>query len=199
MTFAMTTPDYTVSYVQAESPELSVTFPEGVNIVRAWVAVAQTQGDRIFGWDARGEIVCDPADFGPRPPTKDSVRRAPAATDPTPAPAPASAVATQIASPFPNATCQHPFVAATVINAVSPVFPDIVRDEGFSAPAISEVYVAIDRSGAVQDAWLFGTSGYPELDRAAVAAAKKSSYKSAVSYCRPVTGLYLFRANFLPR
>lgn len=63
MTYTSSGPDYKMTYVQAESPIISVTFPEPVNVTRAWVTVAKTQGDAVFGWDARRAIPCDPPDF----------------------------------------------------------------------------------------------------------------------------------------
>lgn len=199
MTFTRTgpEPDYKTTNVQAESPELSVTFPEAVNVTRAWVTAAKTQGDETFGWDARGAIPCDPPDFDPGRPSNVITKRTPASNDPTPAPAPPPAVATPITSPFPDVNCEHPFVAATVTHAVQPVFPGIVAQEGFGGMATTEVYIALDRTGQLKDAWIFAKSGYPQFDRAALDAAKKSSYKGAISYCRPVTGWYLFRAAFV--
>src|ERR1700729_510331 len=198
MTYTSSGPDYKMTYVKAESPIISVTFPEPVNVTRVWVTVAKTQGDAVFGWDARGATPCDPPDFfDPGRLSKQVTKRMPGPSDPTPAPILPAAVATPTTAPFPDAPCAHPFVAATVTNPVQPVFPRIVVDEGFGGSATTEVYIAIDRTGKLRDAWIFASSGYPQLDQAALDAAKKSSYKGATSYCRPVTGLYLFRAEFM--
>ena len=198
MTFTVTGGGETITYVQAESPELAVAFPQVVNVARAWVAVAKTQGEPFLGWDAKGAVVCDPPDFARVLPGRVVTKRTPGVDDPTPAPAPPASVAAPTTAPFPEITCAHPFAAATVTRPEQPVFPDIVAQEGFGATATVEVYVAVDRKGTLRDAWIFAKSGYPPLDQSALVAARKSSYANAVSYCRPVTGLYLFRADFSP-
>lgn len=186
-----------VRFVMAESPELSVAFPQPLNVLRAWVALARTHGDQIFKWDERGMVLCDPADFAGYGGRSKSTRAVDAG-DPTPAPPPPAALATATDNPFPNAKCDHPFTAARVWNAIRPDFPDFVRNMGLSQAVTSVVYVAVDPNGKLSDAWLFGSSGYPALDKAAITAAKRSSYTAAKSYCRSVGGVYLFRADFEP-
>jgi hypothetical protein len=58
--------------------------------------------------------------------------------------------------------------------------------------------VAGGDSDNLLDAWVYKTSGNREIDRSALAAARASSYKSAVSYCQKADGDYLFRADFEP-
>jgi hypothetical protein len=62
-TYTTTGKAYEAKFVVAESPELSVTFPQSVDIRRAWVATATAHGDRYFSWDAHGKVTCDPPDF----------------------------------------------------------------------------------------------------------------------------------------
>jgi TonB family protein len=197
MTYTAIMPDYKTQFVVAESPELSVRFPKPVTIRRAWVATATARGDAQFGWDARGKVTCDPPDFAPDSSLRSVfTKRTPQAGDPTPAPAPPMASALQASPPFPDTSCAQPFVAATVTDPVRPEFPSIVRDEGFSGRAVSVVYVAIDPHGNLADAWVFASSGYRALDNATLSAARRSKYAAPTSYCRAVSGTYLFKAVF---
>lgn len=199
MTYTLTQQNAKPVWVVAESPEMSVAFPQPVHIRRTWIVSARAQADPYFGWEVKGTVTCAPPDFatmfGPNP---DKIERTPRPSDPTPAPAPPTATAVPMAAPSPAATCDHPFVAAKVTAASQPVFPQAVKDEGFSQYAVSEIYVAIDKTGKLADAWVFASSGYPELDRAALDAAKRSRYAAPISYCQPVYGTYLFRADFAP-
>ena len=181
----------------AESPELTVAFPQAVTVQHAWVATARTHGDGFFNWDAQGTVTCDPPVFALSKYPSTPSERTPQAGDETPAPAPPPANAVASAAPFPVLTCDKPFVTATVTDAVQPEFPRIVESEGFSGSAISEIAVAIDPSGKLVDAWVWAKSGYPALDDAALKAARRSKYSGAISYCRPVHATYLFRADFL--
>jgi TonB family protein len=199
MTFTATAPSYTVRYLTADSPELDVAFPVMVNIRRAWLATAEANGDAYFGWDAHGTVVCTPSDFAPvNSRSRVVTKRTPQDGDPTPGPAPPTAVATATAAPFPEATCAHPFVAATVSHAVQPDFPAILRDQAVSQAATAVVYVAVDSAGKLADAWIYASSGYVAMDKAALSAARRSSYVAPISYCRAVSGTYLFQADFLP-
>ena len=197
-TYLRTTPTYRIRYPVAESPGLSVVFPEAVDVRRAWLSVGKTQGETVFGWDSHGTIECSPADFAAYDRRSDFMKRDPQPGDPTPAAAPPPATATPAAAPVPAAACARPFTAAVVVHAASPVFPDVVKNAGFSQAAVSVVYVAIDSDGKLVDAWTFMPSGYPALDASAIAAARASTYTAPVSYCRPVSGTYLFEAEFLP-
>ncbi len=196
MTFRYSDKEVRYSHVQAESPELSVTFPEAVVIRHAWVAFARAQGDTYFGWDARDTVTCSPPDFGTSKFGEGKTERAPQATDPTPAPAPPAAVAAPAEAPFPEPTCPHPFVLASVTKAEQPIFPQVVKNEGFGGYAVSQIAVAVDTTGKLVDAWVWASSGYPPLDEAALDAARRSKYTAPISYCYAVKGTYLFRADF---
>jgi len=197
-TYVSTSPSLTYWFHAAESPELTVIFPQAVTIRHAWVATARTHGDEFFNWDARGAVTCEPPDFA-RSKYRNSTRneRKPQAGDETPAPAPPPATAVASAAPFPPAVCPEPFVAATVTHPVQPDFPSIVESEGFGGTAISEIAVALDPTGKLIDSWIWAKSGYPALDEAALKAARRSKYTGATSYCRPVDETYLFRADFM--
>ena len=178
-TFTSFSPAVKYSFRVAESPELTVVFPQAVSVRHAWITTAQTHGDQIFDWDAHGTVTCEPpADF--------AASKYPNKTTTTPA------------APFPSANCAQPFVNATVTFPVQPDFPELVRNEGFSGVAISIIAIAVDPQGKLVDAWIWAKTGYPAIDEAALKAAQQSKYSGATSYCRPVSGTYLFRADFSP-
>jgi Gram-negative bacterial TonB protein C-terminal len=186
------------SFRMAESAELTVIFPQPVSVRHAWITTAQTHGDRFFNWDAQGAVACEPPAY--LAPSKyrntATTTRTPQAGDETPAPAPAPAKAVASAAPFRLGTCAQPFVNATVTHAVQPNFPELLRNQGFSRVTIAIIAIAVDPQGKLVDAWVWATSGYPAIDEAALKAAQQSSYSGATSYCRPVSGTYLFRADF---
>lgn len=198
MTYTSSSPAVTYSFQASESPEMMVDFPKPVIVRRAWVEAAQTHGDRFFGWDSQGMVMCDPPDFGPpKYRSNETTRRTPHPGDETPAPAPPPVNATPTTAPF-SLTCAQPFVSATVTKAAQPNFPTILHDQGFRDYAISMIAVAVGPQGNLVDAWVFAKTLYPALDEEALKAARKSTYRGAVSYCRPVSGVYLFRADFEP-
>lgn len=197
-TYTSTSPQARAQFVVAESPEMSVSFPQPVVVQRAWLLNATTHDDRYFGWDAHGKVTCDPPDFAAlQTPSKTVTTRTPQADDPTPGPAPPIAKAEVSAPPFAPISCTHPFVAANVIDPATPVFPGILQDQGPTLPAVAEIYVAVNSKGVLADAWIFASSGYPAMDDAALTAARKSRYAAPTSYCRSVSGTYLFRAIFV--
>jgi hypothetical protein len=185
-------------YRVAESPELTVVFPQPVAIRHAWIAIAQTHGDHFFNWDARGRVTCEPPDFGvSKYPNTTKEVRSPVPGDETPAPAPPPANAAASVMPFVVANCAKPFVSATVTDPAEPEFPASLKEVGFGGTATSEIAVAIDQHGNLVDAWVWAKSGYPGFDDSALRAARRSSYTGAISYCRPISATYLFRADFM--
>lgn len=190
-----------MSYAVSQSAELSVTFPVALQVYRAWVATAQTHGEKALRWDQSGLVDCEPTDFPPKTDAKDlrRVKRTPNAGDPTPPPPVPAAVATATVAPFPVTTCDHPFVTATVTRPFPPSFPESMKSPGFSQRDTSEIEVAVGPDGNLVDAWVFASSGYPQFDESALIAAQRSTYKPAISYCKAVGASYLFRADFTPR
>jgi len=195
-TYTSTSPSVTFSYHVAASPELTVVFPRPVAIWHAWVATARAQGDHLLNWDKRGTVTCEPVDFAPGKYQDETQTHTPQAGDETPAPAPPPARAIASGAPFQLVNCAQPFASAAAIHAVEPEFPRSVASQGFNAVATSEIAVAIDPEGNLVDAWVWATSGYPALDDAAINAARRSKFSGATSYCRPVSGTYIFRASF---
>jgi TonB family protein len=96
-------------------------------------------------------------------------------------------------TPFaaPTLPCNH---GATVLNQVTPEFPDEVRGKLHEA----QVAIAVDiaPSGRLRRARIKQSSSFPALDAAALTAAYKSSYLPAARNCKPIDGTFIFRVTF---
>ena len=102
-----------------------------------------------------------------------------------------NAVATASAAP-PRPACSVPNVPAHTISTAMPQTPDGV--EGL--PATAEVAVTLDAAGRVTDLHIYRSAYDQQLDRAAIAAAKASTYAPALVDCLPAGGTYLFTVEF---
>jgi TonB family protein len=102
-----------------------------------------------------------------------------------------NALATASAAP-PRPACSVPNAPARTISAAMPQTPDGV--EGL--PATAEVQVTLDAAGRVTDLRIYRSAYNQQLDRAAIAAAKASTYAPALVDCLPAGGTYLFTVEF---
>jgi len=103
------------------------------------------------------------------------------------------------ASPKPDATpkpsCANPNADAAVKGAaVEPEFPTTMRERG--ATGTTEIEVALDAAGTPIELEIHRSSGFEILDRAALAAARATSYTPAVVNCVKTAGRYLFTVDF---
>ncbi len=96
-----------------------------------------------------------------------------------------------------NFTCQAPNVNATVTSPVEPVYPPSAQGKGLGAVTVV-VEVTIGPTGAVQNAVIYKSSGNADIDASAIHAAQQSTYSPKLFHCKPVTGKFLFRADFQP-
>ncbi|GAC1389098.1 MAG: hypothetical protein NVSMB31_04480 [Vulcanimicrobiaceae bacterium] len=112
-------------------------------------------------------------------------------------PAPAGTVGPAASTPTPKPQCATPFKDASAVNLVSPEYPETAREANIG-PAVVIVKISLSASASVLDASVLSSSGNGALDRAAVLAAKQSSYAPKIVDCAPVAGDYSFRANFDP-
>jgi TonB family protein len=82
--------------------------------------------------------------------------------------------------------------------------PEVTRGRRSSASArthalvsrISRIRVTLSDTGEVVAAGVYDSSGNAQLDDAALAGAKASTYAPEIEDCRKITGSYLFRAEF---
>jgi TonB family protein len=96
-------------------------------------------------------------------------------------------------SPAPaRPACSAPDVPAHTISAAMPQTPDGVA----GLPATAAVQVTLDATGRITDVRIYQSAGDPQLDRAATAAARASTYAPSIVDCLPAGGTYLFRVDF---
>jgi TonB family protein len=86
---------------------------------------------------------------------------------------------------------------ATVTNAAYPEYPNSASRQ--YGPVTALVRVTIGTNGTVLAASIYTSTGSADLDRAALRAARASTYAPKLVNCRPVTGTYIFRAEFKPQ
>ena len=94
----------------------------------------------------------------------------------------------------PAPACSDPNSEATTIVAVSPDAP-----AGDSLPpsnVTAMIKVDLDANGNVTGVSVYASAGSPELDQAAMQAARESTYAPERRDCRPVAGSYLFKVEF---
>ncbi len=186
-------------YTFYHSRPLYVQLPAGENVVRTWVNDAFSSGDTQFGWDTKGDVDCLPAPGGdPKVPVE---KDRPVRTNPLneleqlPSAAETVIAPTAMDPPADLKTCATPFVPARVRSTIAPAWPTGIA---ISVPLSTDVEVAVSPDGKLADAWVYKPSGIPELDLAAVKAAKLSKYQPGTALCHPAPGYYLFRADFQP-
>lgn len=110
--------------------------------------------------------------------------------------APGSSGATHQPGPIgpPAPACSDPNVEAKTLVAVSP--EQSTTDSYVSGNVTAMIKVDLDDTGRVTAVSVYQSTGSMELDRAALAAARASSYAPETRDCRPVAGSYLFKVEF---
>jgi hypothetical protein len=100
------------------------------------------------------------------------------------------------ASPSPTASA-CPTVLAQLVEPVQPNLPaDIAQSD--APPFEIDILVTVGPDGSVVATKPWRPSLYLSAVAAAMAAARESTYKPKMVNCKPVTGDYLFRADFTP-
>ncbi len=180
------------------SPVLYVRFPHPVTVQYMYVGDAQSSGDQIFGWDARGDVTCQaPAGIGmsnnPLHINPDTDIDAKHALQAPPGPSAAVAPAAVAGVPGPL-DCKEPFLGAVATHYAQPDVPLAMQDDRYRGVVLVEIAVGADDK--LDDAWVSSPSGYREFDEAALKAVRKSRYKAGRSFCSAAPGFYLFRLDF---
>jgi len=117
-----------------------------------------------------------------------------------PAPGPASTPGPPASTPVPptpKPACANPSKEAAATNLVTPEYPEAAREANLG-PVVVIVKITLSASASVLDASVLQTSNNSQIDRAAVQAARQSSYSPKLENCVPTSGSYTFRANFDP-
>lgn len=92
------------------------------------------------------------------------------------------------------ASCSQPFAPPRAILPVQADLPPQAR--AVRATGTTIVRVDLDETSSVVGSTVIRSSGYAPLDRAALAAAQKSSYRTESFACRPVASTYQFTVTF---
>jgi TonB family protein len=91
-------------------------------------------------------------------------------------------------------SCNQPYAPP---RAILPVQPDpMPAARAVHAAGTTVLRVDLDETSSVVGAFIVRSSGYAPLDRAALAAAQKSSYRTESFACRPVASTYQFTVSF---
>ncbi len=167
------------------SPVMYLRFPQPVSLMNAFILGANGQAcPPLPRWalipkSGARRLAADPQ-------YSDSATLLPQSGDTVLAPKPAR--------PLYNTNCAQPFRSAGVKTPVPPDYPEDAALHG--AHGTSQVRVNINADGSLAEATLFQSSGEFVLDEATLKAARETTYQSAVAYCQPVPGSYLFKSTF---
>lgn len=190
-----------VDLTEFTAPTLFVTFPQSVIVQRMFVASATATGDGQFGWQARGNVPCDPP-ISLEPPEYAGVWSAadedehPPTTFHSPFTQPSVAsAATPVEAPV-GSSCAQPFVAPKMLTVAKADWPDSLGATYKNPESAGVVAVALDGRGHVEDVWPWIPSPYDELNAAQLDAAVRSTYAPGIALCRPVRSLLFFRYDW---
>ena len=188
------------------SPIMYARFPKPLTVSHAWVFSATATSDGDFGWDKQGDVRCDPLGE-PRVIGVMRIKDGPSALghdlyhldgkdkdalSNQPSEKSIVLVAQHAKIPLEDPSCLNAFDYALVLHTPTPDFPDGLR--GYSGTAT--VQVALDGSGKLIDAWIWGPSGFPAFDAEAMRLARGTTYSAGSAYCKAAPGNYLFRVSF---
>ena len=185
-----------ISFDDFSSDALYVVFPKPVKIVRAWLNDATLRSGASTPWAVGQHLSCDPLatdgdDFikWRRGEVRMQPERIIAATRD------GVTVSSAVAMLEPAGLhCKKPFVDATARGATLRTTVTELAEGDQSHVVL--VAVAISSRGVLDDAWIYASSGVPDLDAAALKAARSTSYVAGVALCAPAPTEALFRAEF---
>jgi TonB family protein len=147
--------------------------PPGERLISAWIESTGLRPDsRMECPITRPYAVDAPAPINPATPTVQPKSFGPATVD----------------------ACSQPYAPP---RAILPVQPDpLPAARAVHATGTTVVRVDLDETSTVVGSAVVRSSGYAPLDRAALAAAQKSSYRTESFDCRPVASTYQFTVTF---
>lgn len=97
----------------------------------------------------------------------------------------------------PKPACKTPYQDATVVSQAQAEYPDAARELNLGEVQVY-VTVTVGPTGSLLDAKVTRSANNMELDQAALAAAKQSTYSPKIVNCQPTTGSYNFIVTFDP-
>jgi TonB family protein len=101
--------------------------------------------------------------------------------------------ATPAPTPVPTPACARPQVPPATITAVAPDVPEIARQQGIQGRV--QVKVDLDQNSHVTGVSIY-SSPNPLLNKAAMDAAKQSTFRTEVQNCQPIASSYLYIVDF---
>jgi TonB family protein len=168
------------------------TLPEGEKLASAWIESTGTTPDNRMECPITRPYATDaPPPVDPRAVAaldtnqrllRDSFSTKTAVTDP------------KSFGPATPATCAKPYAPAQVLTPIQPDLPQAARAVHAAGTAIMRV--DLDETSTVIGWQLIRSSGFAPLDRAAVNAAQKASFRTESFACRPVASSYQFAVTF---
>lgn len=100
-------------------------------------------------------------------------------------------------TPSPSPSCSERSRPITLVTARQPVYPASAK--GLKIPDVKVlVTVTVSATGDVERTRIFKSSGYADIDAAAMESAKGSTYLPQIVNCRAVEADGLFTAEFRP-
>ena len=176
-------------YTAFESAPVYFSLPQAAPVDAVWISAA--------GADGAAPAACPALPASAKPSPVQQIRYTGGLTaDQIVAMAPAAPPAAAYAGPAPMQGCAHPFMYAKATALVTPEFPAAARDQGFTG-GTTLVRIVLDDRGSIRDATVLAGTGFAMIDNAALRAARISRYDPALLMCKPVPGVYSFRANFM--
>jgi protein TonB len=94
----------------------------------------------------------------------------------------------------PGASCEAANVTASTIYAEQPETPAVATTMHLTGTTL--VQVDLDSAGSIVGTSVAKSSGTPLLDRAALVAARASTFRPEMKNCAPVGGSYIFEVQF---
>jgi protein TonB len=113
-------------------------------------------------------------------------------TSGVPGPGPGTGSAQPDPTETPRPACSQPDVEAKAVDTVNAEMPEGAA----GATGTAQVLVRLRSSGAVDGVSIYRSTGNAFLDRAALVAARQSTYAPEIRACEAVGGSYLFTVDF---
>lgn len=107
---------------------------------------------------------------------------------------PSAIVTPEATSNAASASCADPFEAASIDRFVQPYYPPAAREQ--SATGSVHIKITLDATGAVRGTSVLQSSGSPQLDGAALYAAKRTTYHPTRFLCENEGGSYVYEADY---
>ena len=176
-------------YSAFESVPVYFALPQSGAVDAVWVSAAGANG--------AAPTPCPPLPATAKQPAVEQIRYTGGLTaDAIVAMAPALLPPATYAGDAPMQGCAHAFEYAKATALATPDFPEVAREQGFNS-GTTLVRIVLDERGSIRDATVLAGTGFAGVDNAALRAVRISTFDAARLMCKPVPGVYSFRAYFM--